>query len=126
MTFNSARPPDTPLSEETVKVELSELKSTTRILDVAASSATLGGLTLGALAALEFGALAFLAASVVGAIVAFVARAYTQTRKKHLEEEISTLQESGEITKDEAIELTTRVELVYTDNPERVQGVSRR
>jgi hypothetical protein len=93
---------------------------------VAASSATLGGLTLGALAALEFGALAFLAASVVGAIVAFVARAYTQTRKKHLEEEISTLQESGEITKDEAIELTTRVELVYTDNPERVQGVSRR
>ncbi len=85
MTFNSARPPDTPLSEETVKVELSELKSTTRILDVAASSATLGGLTLGALAALEFGALAFLAASVVGAIVAFVARAYTQTRKKHLE-----------------------------------------
>ena len=126
MTFNSARPPDTPLSEETVKVELSEVQSTTRILDVAASSATLGGLTLGALAALEFGALAFLAASVVGAIVAFVARAYTQTRKKHLEEEISTLQESGEITKDEAIELTTRGDLVYTDNPERVQGVSRR
>jgi hypothetical protein len=126
MTFNSARPPDTPLSEETVKVELSELKSTTRILDVAASSATLGGLTLGALAALEFGALAFLAASVVGAIVAFVASGLHPNEKKHLEEEISTLQESGEITKDEAIELTTRVELVYTDNPERVQGVSRR
>ncbi len=51
MTFNRARLPDTPLSEETVKVELSELKSTTRILDVADSSATLGGLTLGALAA---------------------------------------------------------------------------
>lgn len=120
MTSSSTTPPEKALTEEVIEGELRELNSKIRFLDLAATIAALGGLSLGALIAIPFGPLSFLVASIVGGVVALVTRAYTLSRKTHLREEIVTLQETGKISTDETVELTTRVNVIYTDKAEEV------
>jgi len=108
------------LTEEAVKGELKELRSKVHILNVVSTVVALGGLAIGALAAIEFGPSLFLGAAAIGGVTALVTRVYAMSRKNRLREEISSLQENGEITKDEAMELTTRVNVIYTDDPRNV------
>jgi hypothetical protein len=108
------------LTEEAVEGELKELRSRVHILNVVSTVVALGGLAIGALAAIELGPSPFLAGAVIGGVAALVTRVYAMSRKNRLREEISSLQENGEITKDEATELTTRVNVIYTDDPRNV------
>jgi hypothetical protein len=125
MTSSGTTPPQRALTEERVEGELRELNSRIRFFDVAATIVALGGLAIGALAAIPLGPSPFLAAAIVGVAVALAVKLYTLQRKEHLREEISSLKESGQITANEAIELRTRVNVIYTDNPEKAEEVSR-
>ena len=123
MTPTNGIPPDT-LTEQTVKSELSELASRTRTFDIVATTVALGALGLGAVSTIPAGPLAFLVGSAVGAAVALGARAYVRSKKEQLQKEISSLQESNEISDRKAEELTAKVEQLYTDNPEKQKVVS--